>query len=68
MHSQISIRVICTKFWSVIYAKGMFINRIELSIANEKYKMDRQRYISVSKNKKAIEAYDLGEERPEEMV
>ena len=30
--------------------------------------MDRQRYISVPKNKKAMEAYDLGEERPEEMI
>lgn len=30
--------------------------------------MDRQRYISVPKNKKAMEAYDLGEERSEEMV
>lgn len=46
----------------------MFISRIELSIANEKYKMDKQRYISVPKNKKVMEAYDLGEERPEEMV
>lgn len=46
----------------------MFISRIELSIANEKYKIDRQRYISVPKNKKVMEAYDLGEERPEEMV
>ena len=30
--------------------------------------MDRQRYISVPKNKEAMEAYDLGEERPEAMV
>ena len=30
--------------------------------------MDRQRYISVQKSKKAMQAYDLGEEMPEEMV
>ena len=30
--------------------------------------MDRQRYISVPKSKKAMQAYDLGEEMPEEMV